>query len=233
MRKTPLLLALAALAAAVAAVAPALADVPKHHLWFGAVHADVSLQLKDGSASSFNWDRGKITAISDGSVSIVRRDKQELSFTVDASTLVRNEHASYSLADLKVGQRASFFSRSGYAFLIRRIRGADAPSGAAESVLKDGPFHGAVTGSAALLYKDGSTQSVQYDRAQITAKDASSLTLKRADGSTLSLAYDAGTLVRERGQTVSIDTLEVGERAMFFSQGGKALLIRCVSKPKK
>jgi hypothetical protein len=36
--------------------------------------------------------------------------------------------------------------------------------------------------------------------------------------------------VREKGQRVPISDLKVGERAMFFSQEGHAVLIRCVTK---
>jgi hypothetical protein len=45
----------------------------------------------------------------------------------------------------------------------------------------------------------------------------------------VTLGYDASTLVREQGGAVgSVDELEVGERATFFSQNGLLKLVRFV-----
>jgi len=218
------------LAVAVAGTALAEDGKVKGPFW-NAVHAAGSIVYKDGSSQSYNWDRGKITALSSSSISIERRDKVALTFAIDASTLVRNDHASYTLADLKAGLRATIVSQNGTAVVIRHIRGDGAPSGNDPSQVQL-PLSKSVYGDGTVLFADGTSQAVHYDRGQITAKDASSLTIKRPDGKSVTLTYDAQTLVREEGEVYSVDKLEVGERAMFFSESGKAVLIRCVSKAK-
>jgi hypothetical protein len=53
----------------------------------------------------------------------------------------------------------------------------------------------------------------------------------RADRQSVTLGYDANTLVREGGGSIgSVDDLEAGESAMFFSQNGLLKLVRCVHK---
>lgn len=70
----------------------------------------------------------------------------------------------------------------------------------------------------------------------ITAIGDSEITLVRLDGQTVTVAVDEGTWVREGLQLVSLDTLEVGDRALFFSErteagGLHAVLIACVMPP--
>jgi len=177
------------LAVAVAGTALAEDGKVKGPFW-NAVHAAGSITYKDGSSQSYNWDRGKITALSSSSISIERRDKVALTFAIDASTLVRNDHASYTLADLKAGLRATIVSQNGTAVVIRHIRGDGAPSGNDPSQVQL-PLSKSVYGDGTVLFADGTSQAVHYDRGQITAKDASSLTIKRPDGKSVTLTYDA------------------------------------------
>jgi len=194
----------------------------------GAVHAAGTLSDKSGSPINVVWDRGKITSLSDTSITLTRRDKQQVSFAITSSTAVRNDGATYKLSDLKTGLVATVVSQSGNAVVIRNIRGEGAPSGADQSVF-EGPAAKAITGTVATLYYDGSTQSFDYNRGRIQSVGQGSLTIMRADHQTVTLTYDANTLVREKGGDVgSVDDLKVGEGAMFFSQGGALKLVRCL-----
>jgi hypothetical protein len=212
------------------AASNALADNPtpvKGPLW-GAVHADGTLADKSGNPISVTWDRGKITSLSDTSITLLRRDKQSVSFTITSSTTVRNDGATYSLSDLKVGLIATVVSQGGNAVVVRNIRGDGAPSGADQSEF-EGPAAKAITGTVAVLYYDSSTQSFDYNRGRITAVGDGQLTIMRPDHQTVSLTYDSSTVVREKGgQVGSVDDLKVGEGAMFFSQNGALKLVRCV-----
>jgi len=116
-------------------------------------------------------------------------------------------------------------SRNGTALSIRSHAKGDKPAkgekgdkGDGADLLKDA-VHATITSSA---------KTIDYDRGQITAKSAGSITLKRADGASVTVGVDSSTKVKEKGADASVDTLEVGEGAMFFSSNGQAFLIRCV-----
>lgn len=194
----------------------------------GAVHADGSLSDKSGSPISVTWDRGRIVALSASSITLMRRDKQQVSFAVTSSTTVRNDGGTYQLSDLKTGLAATVVSQDGDAVVIRNIRGNGAPSGADQSEF-EGPAARAITGTVTALYADGSNQAFDYNRGRIQSVGNGSLTIMRADGQTVTFTYDANTLVREKGGAVgSVDDLKPGEGAMFFSQGGLLRLVRCI-----
>ncbi len=92
-----------------------------------------------------------------------------------------------------------------------------------------GPFADAVHGDLSLQLKNGSTKALTYDKGKITAKTASTLTIQRANGSSVTLSYDASTVVKRQGDTYSAAGLAVGMKAMFFSQNGKAVYVRCLT----
>jgi hypothetical protein len=194
----------------------------------GTVHAVGSLSDKSGNPISVTWDRGKITSLSDTSITLSRRDKVQVSFAITSGTTVRNDGSTYHLSDLKTGLVATVVSQNGNALVIRNIRGEGAPSGADQSVF-EGPAAKAITGAVTALYADGSNQSFDYNRGRIQAVGQGSLTIMRADHQSVTFSYDANTLVREQDGTVgSVDDLKAGEGAMFFSQNGLLKLVRCV-----
>ena len=194
----------------------------------GAVHATGTLADKAGSPISVTWDRGKITSLSDTSITLTRRDKAQVSFAITSDTAVRNDGATYHLSDLKTGLAATVVSQGGTAEVIRNIRGEGAPSGTDQSEF-EGPAAKAITGSVATLYYDGTQQSFDYNRGRIQSLGNGHITIMRADKQSVTFTYDSSTLVREKGGSVgSVDDLKVGEGAMFFSQGGLLKLVRCV-----
>jgi hypothetical protein len=224
-------LIIAATVFAVAAGSALAADQPKGP-FAGTVHAVGAVTYKDGSEKSWTWDRGRVTALSASSITLARRDKQQVSFAITGSTLVRNDGGSYTLDDLKVGQAATVVSQSGNAMIIRNIRGDGAPSGADQSAI-DGPAKASVTGSIDALYVDGSKKSFDYNRGRISALADGSLTITRQDKQTVTLLFDPSLIVRDKGEVEDASALKVGEGAMFFSQNGKLVLVRCVVQAKK
>lgn len=200
--------------------------------FFGTVHATGSVSYKSGAQKSWTWDRGRITALSASQVTLTRRDKAQVSFAIASSTAVRNDGASYTLGDLREGLVATVISQDGNAVVIRRIRGEGAPSGADQSAF-DGPAKGSVTGTIDAQYYDGTHRAFDYNRGRILEKTDSEITVKRQDGKTVTFSYDASLLVRDKGEVEGPDALEVGEGAMFFSQNGKLVLVRCLAKPKQ
>jgi hypothetical protein len=223
-------LIIAAAVFALAAGSALAADQPKGP-FAGTVHAVGAVTYKDGTAKSWTWDRGRVTALSSSSITLTRRDKQQVTFAITASTLVRNLGGSYTLADLKVGQAATVVSQSGNAVIIRNIRGDGAPSGADQSAI-DGPAKGSVTGSINALYANGSSQSFDYNRGRITSLSDGSLTITRQDKQTVTLSFDASLLVRDKGEVEDASALKVGEGAMFFSRNGTLVLVRCFAQAK-
>ena len=215
---------------ALAAGTALAADQPKGP-FAGTVHAVGAVTYKDGSEKTWTWDRGRITALSASSLTLTRRDKAEVSFAITGSTLVRNDGGTYKLDDLKVGQAATVVSQDGNAVIVRNIRGDGAPSGAEQSAI-DGPAKGSVTGTIDALYKDGSKQSFDYNRGRITALSDGSLTITRQDKKTVTLSFDSSLIVRDKGELEDASALKVGEGAMFFSQNGKLVLVRCIAQPK-
>jgi hypothetical protein len=210
----------------VLAVGAAAADDHVKGPFAGTVHAVATLSDKDGNAISVTWDRGRITSLSSTSITLTRRDKQQVTFAITSDTVVRNGGATYQLSDLKTGLVATVLSQNGNAVVIGRIRGDGAPNGGDPSQF-DGPAAKAITGTVAAQYVDGSTQSFDYNRGRIQSVGSGTLTLMRADHQSVTLSYDSNTLVREGdGKVGSVDDLKPGEAAGCFSQNGLLKLVR-------
>ena len=226
-------IALTCLALFAFGAASAFADAPVKGPFAGTVHAVAAITYVDGSQQSWNWDRGQITALSSSSITLTRRDEAQVTFAITSTTVVRNDGATYTLADLKEGQVATVISQNGNADIIRRIRGDGAPSGGEPSAI-DGPATKSVTGSVNALYADGSTQTFEYDRGRISQIGNGQLTLVRPDKQNVTLTYDATTVVRDcQGQPESTDALAQGDGGQFFSQSGALKLAACVHAPQQ
>lgn len=214
------------------AATSALGDSPVKGPFAGTVHAVANITYTDGSQQSWNWDRGKITALDSSSITLTRRDKAQVSFAITSSTIVRNDGATYSLTDLQVGQVATVVSQNGNADIIRNIHGPGAPTGGSPSQIK-GPAVSSVTGTIDALYVDGSQQSFDYNRGRIMSVGSGQLTIMRPDKQQVQLTYDSTTVVRDcHGQAESTDSLAVGDGAMFVSQSGALKLAACLHQPK-
>lgn len=98
-----------------------------------------------------------------------------------------------------------------------------------------GPLFGVVHGDLELTKYDGTALSLVYDRGMITSITESEIAILRFDGVTVTVQVDSETYVREGLALSSLDELEVGDRAMFFSEQNedgslRAVLIRCISE---
>ena len=183
------------------------------------VHAEISLIRADGSTDAFVVDRGQVTAESASSVTLKRKDGVSVTLGLNAATKVRG--------DIQVGKGAIAFSRAGTAFAVLASRGQQALSlglglgngnglGVFGAKLK-GKKLGAVHADVSFIKADGSTVSFSFDRGQVTAASATSVTIKRADGPSVTKTISADTKVRGK--------LAVGGKAAVYSQAGAAKVI--------
>jgi hypothetical protein len=183
------------------------------------VHAEISLIRANGTTDAFVVDRGQVTAESASSVTLQRKDGVSVVLGLNAATKVRG--------DIQVGKGAIVFSRTGTAFAVLAPRGKQALSlglgfghgnGVAQLGAKlKGKKLGAVHADVSFIKADGSTVSFSFDRGEVTAASATSVTIKRADGPSVTKSISADTKVRGK--------LAVGGKAAVFSQGSAAKTI--------
>jgi len=68
----------------------------------------------DSSTQDFDYNRGRITQVGNGSLTIMRQDKVSVQLTYDANTVVRDCHGQLeSTDDFAVGEGAIFLSQNG------------------------------------------------------------------------------------------------------------------------
>ena len=85
-------------------------------------------------------------------------------------------------------------------------------------------------GDATVLKRDGTTVTVHFERGEISAASATSVTIKGADGVSTTFEIGADTRIRSARQPATADALKVGMFAAAIgtpsSPGYDALLIR-------
>jgi len=183
------------------------------------VHAEISLIKADGSTDAFVVDRGKVTAESQSSLTLERKDGISVTLGLNADTKIRG--------DIQVDKGAVAFSRGGTAFAVLAPRGKKAAplrlgggQGLGLGIVKakkgKGLF-GAVHADVKLIKADGSTAAFSFDRGQVTAASDTSVTIKRADGPTVTKSISGDTKLRGK--------LAVGGRAAIISKGSAAVSI--------
>lgn len=188
----------------------------------GAIHADVTALLKDGSSASAKLDRGTVTAVDSSSLTLERFvDKTSLTFAVNADTW-------YPRGPAKVGDKLGVVSQNGTALRVNVWNKLDP-----QTTDRVGPFRTAIHADISLLMKDSSNKSETMDRGKVTAISSSSITIERPDGKSLTFSMDDKTIAREKGQDESIGDVKVGDRLMVFAVDGNAFLLRCISHPKE
>ena len=91
-------------------------------------------------------------------------------------------------------------------------------------------FGRVLRGDATILKRDGTTTTVHFERGEVTAASATSVTIKGADGASKTFAIGSDTRIRSQGKRTTTDALKVGAfAAVFGTNGGSsadALLIR-------
>jgi hypothetical protein len=210
-------LCLAVLGLAVVSVAQADrgggGDVPRPVL--AAVHADVSISSATGEKKSITWDRGTVSAKSDTSITLTRKDGKTATLRIDANTKTRGA--------VEQGKPAVVFSNAGTATAILGYRDQRSPATANDRGRGGGPFgipRGAVHVGWALILPDGKAVSLALDRGEVTAVNSSSITLKRPDNVSVTLKIDAKTKVHAKDGKIN-----VGDKSGVVSQAGTALAI--------
>lgn len=185
------------------------------------VHAEISLIKEDGSKDAFVIDRGKVTAESQSSVTLERKDGVSVTLALAADTKIRG--------DIQVGKGVEVFSRDDKAFAVLAPRGPKpAPfrmggddGGLAQRMGpggKRGPgLFGAVHAEVKGIKADKSTFSFTFDRGDVTAASSTSVTIKRPDGQSVTKSISADTKVRGK--------LAAGGKAAIISEGSAAKLI--------
>ena len=233
-----LVLAVGVLVLVAAGVATTAPSKERETTFGAAVHGDLTLVKRDGSTVKISFDRGTVTGKTGGSVTLERKDRKTVTSDVAPDALVVERGVRSSLADVAVGDHAAVFYRDGSAFLIRYHTPGQAPAASARprafhrpGLLRLGLMRAVVHGDFVVVKPDGTTAQIAYDRGEITATSASSITLKRRDGQSVTLAVDSQTVVRKKGQQGALAALAVGDRAMVFSTSGRALLIRAIRMP--
>ncbi|MEA2536797.1 MAG: hypothetical protein QOF11_1031 [Chloroflexota bacterium] len=90
-------------------------------------------------------------------------------------------------------------------------------------------------GDATVLKRDNTTMTVHFERGELTAASATSVTVKGADGVSTTFAIGADTKVRSQGKAIEAGSLKTGDFVLAVGTGSgsdyDALLIR-VRPPK-
>jgi hypothetical protein len=197
------------------------ADRP--HLLAGAYHGDGTWLLVDGSTRTTSSDSGSITAVGQDSITIERRDGQSVTASVGAATCIRKDGQAASLADLAIGGRARILQSDGTTLAVR----SGMPT-AAKQRQGCGFLRTVAHGDLTVEYLDGSTRTFAYDAGRIASIGDGKISLTRRDGRSVTLSYGDATFVVEEGKPGSVEDLSQGDGAMFFSENGTALVIRCI-----
>jgi hypothetical protein len=103
-------------------------------LFEDAVHGHAAVLYADGTTRTFDVDRGLITNVGSGSVTMIRRDRQRVTTPITDQTTVTLDCRPASPADLKAGDVAMTVSENGAAVAIHAGDGQDmdeAPAGQA------------------------------------------------------------------------------------------------------
>jgi hypothetical protein len=138
----------------------------------------------------------------------------------------------------RIGRRRTATSLLTLALLalvaVPAVSAAD-PTPTAERVGRHPILRGTVCADLTVVKRDGTTVDVHYERGEITAVSAASITIKGRDGKGATFVVTGNTRVRVNGRPAKVSDLAVGDRAMVFgtSKDGTytAILIRCVRRP--
>lgn len=182
------------------------------------VHTEISLIKADGSTDAFVVDRGQVTAESESSVTLERKDGKSVKLGLNADTKIRG--------DIQVDKGAIVFSRGGTAFAVLAPRGEKAAplrlgggEGPGQRLKRDKVkgLMGAVHADVKIIKADGEAVAFSFDRGEVTAASDKSVTIKRADGPSVTKSISADTKLRGK--------LAVGGKAAVFSKGSAATAI--------
>jgi hypothetical protein len=198
------------LVGASATAAPFVVD----RLLSAAVHGDVAVVNRTGSTSTLTFDRGRLTAVSDTSLTLQRADGQTVTVSRTAQTRVRVNGV------LNVNRNALVVSRDGVALRV--------DVGGFMTGVRPGTnlVTNAVHSDVAIRLRNGASRTLSVDKGRVTVRSSTSLTLRRSDGQsvTVTLAPNARVTFGWRGPR-TINRLRQNAFVTVVSEGGKALSI--------
>jgi hypothetical protein len=205
---------------AASAVAVAAGPLQKGPGLARGVHTDISLIKADGTKDAFAVDRGTVTAMSQSSFTLQRKDGVSVTLGINGDTKVRG--------DIQVGKGAVTVSRSGVAARVLAAKRASLRLAGrtgigqllARARLAQARF-GAVHADVELIRADTSTDAFTFDRGKVSAASSTSVTVERPDGQKVTKGISADTKLRGK--------LVVGGRAAVFSRSGTAFAILAVA----
>jgi len=198
-------------------------DANRPHLLAGAYHVDGTWLLVDGTTRTTSSDFGSITAVGRDSITIERPDGRSVAAPVAPATCIRKDGPPAALDELAVGARARLLQSDGTTLAIK----SGMPT-VAKQRQGCGFLRTAAHGDVTVEYLDGSTRTFAYDAGRITSIGDGEISLTRRDGQSVTLSFVDTTFVVEEGRPGSVAGLSEGDGAMFLSENGTALVIRCV-----
>ena len=87
-----------------------------------AITGSVDVTYYDGTDKTFDYNRGRIMSIGNGSLTLMRADHQQVTLSYDSNTVVRDKDGKIgSTDDLQVGEGGMFFSQGGALELVRWV----------------------------------------------------------------------------------------------------------------
>jgi hypothetical protein len=179
-----------------------------------AVHGDVAVVKRDGSTASLTFDRGRLTAVSETSLSVQRADGQAVTLTRTAATRVRVN------GGLNVNRNVLVVSREGTAI---RVDVGSFMAGVRPGV---GLVNDGVHADVAVRLRAGTTRTLAVDKGRVTARTSTSLTVLRADGQTVTMALPTNARVTFGWRGLrTINRLRRNVFVTVVSESGKALSI--------
>ncbi len=170
-----------------------------------AVHVDASFVRADGTTDTLTIDRGTLTARSTTSITLLRRDGHSVTITLGSTTK--------TVGAVQVGRPVLVLSRSGTALRVQPPRPPFPAASRFVGIGKSRIVHADVN----VVFADGSQSQTTWDRGQVTALTATSLTLHRADGQNVTLNVQVGARITGH--------LVVNGGADVLSRGGTAFRI--------
>ena len=84
-------------------------------LFRGVVHADITVTYRDGSRRELDFDRGKVSALGGGSITLRQPRGRSVTVSLSATTRIRKR----SGGEVAVGDRAMILSANGSALVVR------------------------------------------------------------------------------------------------------------------
>jgi hypothetical protein len=201
MNKRILVIAVAAALAALSLASSAVAAVPGNLFGGGLVRAEVLIQA--GGQHDYRVDRGRVTAFTPGSLTLLERDGTVVTVPVAPGAqptlqrgvfvqTLRDGNAPASRVDVGAGARIAPFEITGPGLIRAEL----------------------------LLIVNGVSHDYRVDRGTVSSVANRTLTLAEADGTTVSIPIAAGARIRLNGVRVPLRMLKRGYAAETIRDGG-------------